>query len=392
MDPAMNEDKTKLETTVHLSFRDAAEDWDQLKDSSHSNPYQSFRWLEAWSDTLGKEDGVDPLIAVGRVNGKAVVILPLGRRHSSGSVTLSFLGHESGNQNTGIWDPEYYANVGAEQIFSFVRDICDQVEADILVFQNVPETWHGRAHPLVLPAAPPSPSPIFVRDLPADFDSLFLETHSKSSRKNLLRKQRHLQSVDGYRVVRAETREDIQRGFDAFLEQRATRAQETGIPNAFASDTAQRFLGKILGLDTEANGGSEAVLDLWLLEVDGKVRATYLCASQGGTIHAYSNSVAHDELLPNSPGLVLIKEIIERACSDPGTSTLDLGLGEERYKTAWAEPVALRDSRIAVSFKGSIKKNVETIGVNAKSAIRNSDVLWPLVKRLRKWKAGLRRA
>ena len=61
--------------------------------------------------------------------------------------------------------------------------------------ENVPETWLGRDHPLVFKGATSSPSPVFARALPSDFGQLFNDTHSKSSRKNLLRKERHLHGV-----------------------------------------------------------------------------------------------------------------------------------------------------------------------------------------------------
>ena len=383
-------DAATLDITIHSDFREAAADWQQLANSGFCTPYQSSGWLEAWSRTLGAERDVQPVIVVGRLKGKTVVVLPLGLKRTAGTVTLSFLGHDHGNQNTGVWDPRFYADVSEEQIARVLKDVCKEWHADMLILQNVPENWQGRQHPLVLSEATPSPSPVFVRNLPADFDTLFRDTHSKSSRKNLLRKQRHLQSADGYRTVKAETEQQIRRAFEAFVDQRSRRAQEAGIPNVFSSRTAQRFLELVLGLDTSTE--TPATLDLWYLEVGGKIRSTYLCARHGGTVYAYSNSVAHDELLPNSPGLVLIKEIIEQSCADDGISALDLGLGEERYKTSWAEPVLLMDSCLALTFKGTVRKNTETLRLRAKSAVRNSEILWPIVKRLRKWTSTVRQS
>lgn len=380
-------DAASLDFSIHSDLQEAAAEWRELISSGFGNPYQSPEWLDAWIKTLGAERHVEPVVVVGRFGDKPVVVLPFGLERAAGTTSLSFLGHEHGNQNTGIWDPRFYAEVPDEQIAALLKDVCHRHQADMLVLQNVPEDWKGRKHPLVLAVATPSPSPIFVRNLSADFDTLFRDTHSKSSRKNLLRKQRHLQSVDGYKVIKAESEQDLRRALDAFLEQRSTRAREAGIPNVFSSRTARRFLEMVLGL--EAGNETSAPLDLWFLEADGKIRSTYLCARHGGTVYAYSNSVAHDELLANSPGLVLIKEIIEQACADDGISVLDLGLGEERYKTAWAEPVLLKDSRLAMSFRGSIRKNAETLRLQAKTAVRNSEVLWPLVKRLRKWTSSV---
>lgn len=389
-DSGLTHNDTALEIVIHNNLRDAATDWDQLSVCGYGNPYQSHGWLGAWSDTFGAAYHVEPVIVAGRVDGRPVVVLPLGLRRRATTNTLSFLGHENGNQNTGIWDTQFYQEVSAEQVFVLLKVACNSLGADMLVLQNVPEDWHGRRHPLVLASATPSPSPVLARILPSDFETLFRDGHSKSSRKNLLRKQRHLQSVDGYKVVRADTTHDIRRALDAFLQQRATRTRAAGIPNVFSSRPARQFLEMVLGLHTR--GGAHPVLDIWFLEAEGKIRATYLCARHRGTLYAYSNSVAHDDLLANSPGLVLFKEIIERACADPDISTLDFGLGAENYKTSWAEPLPLKDSRVAMSVKGELLRNADGLRLHAKSAIRNSNVLWPLVRRLRRWKTAIARS
>lgn len=376
-----------IELAIFTRLSEARADWQQLKDAGPGNPYQSLDWLQAWVDSFGSSLGIEPVVAVGRVDKVPVVILPLGLEQSAGIKTLAFLGHQHGNQNTGIWDKGFYDSLDPSTATRFLRKICAQAGADLLKLENVPQTWRDRPHPLVLKGATTSPSPIFARQLGEDFETLFRSTHSKSSRKNLQRKERHLQAAGDYQVTKAEQREDIERGLATFLDQRNVRAGETGIPNAFASHGARDFLARVLGLS--ANG--PASLNLWYLETGGAIRATYLCAEQGDTIYAYSNSIAHDDMLPNSPGLVLIKEIIARACSDPQLQTLDLGLGEERYKTSWADPVPLADSLLAVSAKGALKQKIVTSALKTKTMVRNSNVLWPVVKRIRKWKAGLSR-
>ncbi|MES0808226.1 GNAT family N-acetyltransferase [Roseibium sp. SCPC15] len=378
-----------LDVTVFSSLEEAGNDWQQLERASNSNPYQSFDWLKAWQDTLGASLQVEALVAVGRVNCTPMVLLPLGLQRLSGIRTLSFLGHQNGNQNTGLWDPSYYEKAAQDQIRAFLMEICRKSGADVISLTNIPETWNGRRHPLALTESTSSPSPIFTQVLPDDFDELFKRTHNKSARKNLLRKQRHLQSAEGYKVAKALTNAEIERGLLAFLDQRARRSEAAGIPNVFSNAPSREFLSRLLGLDPDNTDSKTCPMELWYLEAGGVIRSTYLCVEQSRTLYAYSNSVAHDEMLPNSPGLVLIKEIIDYACSSPTIETLDLGLGEERYKTAWTEPVPLVDCSLAHSWKGSLKMRVDNARTQVKAAIRNSKTLWPLVRKLRKWKAGL---
>lgn len=374
-----------IELAIFTRLSEADADWQQLKDAGRGNPYQSLDWLRAWTETLGRQLKVEPVLVAWRRQGRTQAILPLGLERTAGIKTLAFLGHQHGNQNTGIWDRAFYDSVDASEMSMLLRKVCADVGADLLKLENVPATWHGRPHPLVFEGAAPSPSPIFTRRLGNDFEALFRDTHSKSSRKNLLRKERHLQAAGDFRIAKAAEPWEIKNGLATFLEQRELRARESGVPNAFATPAARSFLARQLGLDDTI----PASLDLWYLETGGAIRATYLCAEQGDTIYAYSNSIAHDDMLPNSPGLVLIKEIIARACADERIQVLDLGLGDERYKTSWAEPVPLADSLLAVTAKGALKLKIVTTALKAKTMIRNSDILWPAVKRLRKWKAGL---
>jgi len=378
----------RLDLSICTRLSEAQPAWQQLKAVLHSNPYQSPRWLESWMETLGPSLGASPVVAVIRKDGRPVAVLPFGLEKAHGLMSLVFLGDQHGNQNTGCWDPEFYRSVTESEILVLLTEICSRAGADLVRLANVPETWHGRRHPLVLESAVQSPSPVFARALPPDFETLFHETHSKSSRKNLLRKERNLQAAGDYRVVRAESQADRERGLAAFLQQRAIRAGAAGIPNAFAAPQAQTFLARLLGLGPGSDGEA-GQMELWYLETGGAIRATYLCVEDGGTLYAYSNSIAHDDMLANSPGLVLIKTIIAHACAAPHLQVLDLGLGEERYKTDWAVPVALKDSLLALTLKGRAGLHLETGRLRLKAAVRNSDLLWPLVRRIRKWKAGL---
>ncbi|TYC66926.1 GNAT family N-acetyltransferase [Stappia sp. BW2] len=380
-----------LELSIFSRLSEAQPDWQQLKSVPHSNPYQSPSWLISWFETIGKSLNCVPVIVVGRRQDEPLFVLPLQLERSAGTSTLTFLGHQNGNQNTGLWNADFYRTVTPAEMQDLLSDVCRQIGADLLKLENVPDNWQGRGHPLVLECATASPSPVFASALPDEFEQFFNATHSKSSRKNLLRKERHLRAAGDYRVVKASDRADKQRGLDAFFEQRAFRAKAAGIPNVFSQRPARTFLSTALGLNATADTQVQEPnpLDLWFLETDGRIRATYLCVEHGATLYAYSNSVAHDDMLPNSPGLVLIKEIIERACADPRFETLDLGLGEERYKTGWAEPVLLKDSLLAMSWKGALRLRLEAARLNTKARLRNSATLWPLIRRLRKWKAGI---
>lgn len=374
----------ELDIRITSDINVVANEWARLLQDGLGTPYQGPEWCRAYLEAFGQERSGELCLVHARSAGALVLILPLSLERRASLKTLRFFGADIGNQNTAVWDKAFYDHVTQDDIRKLTAEVCRMAGADCLILENVPAEWHGRHHPLILSGAQPSPSPVFRRPLPNDFPALFAETHSKSARKNLTRKQRHLQDAGDYRSSLCTSPEDISAGLEAFLEQREARAKITGIPNAFSSRPAQAFLRKAAGL---GSCGGSAPLSLWTLTAGGHIRATYLCARLGGTLYAYSNSVAHDDMLKNSPGLVLIRDIIEGACKDPVLTVLDLGLGEERYKSDWTSAQELCDSYLAVSIKGRIAGAILRSGQRLKSAIRNSTTLWPLVRKIRRLRA-----
>lgn len=376
------------DVTLHISdsIDAAAKDWNQLLETGHATPYQSRDWCQAYQLSFSHNSGSRLLIAAAHKAGKPVMLLPMSVEKRAGLRVLGFLGANFGNQNTGLWDKTFYDTVPEDLVRTFLDQICHEAKADCLILKNVPVSWHGRAHPLALEDAQPSPSPVFRGDVVKNFQDLFAGTHNKSARKNLARKQRHLKDAGEYLVGECTNETEIRAGLQAFFSQREARARITGIPNAFAEENAQAFLKKAVGLDGPAAGGSPP-LHIWTLKAAGEIRATYLCARHQDTLYAYSNSVAHDEMLKNSPGLVLIREIIEEICADPAVSVLDLGIGEERYKTSWTSPEGLCDGLLPMTARGALYLKTQAAKTRLKSAIRNSDPLWQLVRKIRQWRA-----
>jgi CelD/BcsL family acetyltransferase involved in cellulose biosynthesis len=386
--PGSGSGNDDLQLTEDLE--ELASEWTQLESAGIGNPYHGFLWCKAFQNTLGTAERSRPLIALLRSAGRPALLLPLSLFTKNGVRVLTFLGARIGNQNTGLWDKAYYEAVGPQAIRNVLHQLCQKSNADCIDLQNVPCQWTGRPHPLVLGNAQLSPNPLYRGSVTGTFEDVFKTLHSKSARKNLTRKQRHLQDAGGYEIRVCQQPAEIEAGLEAFLEQREARAQITGVPNAFSSPEAKAFLRQATqspALSVTPDKMS-APLKIWTLSVSTQIRATYMCARDGGTLHAYSNSVAHDEFLKNSPGLVLIREIVEKICADPETKTLDLGIGDEHYKTSWTRPEPMCDSRYSRTARGKIYSAVQTAKTRLKSRIRNSDRLWPMIKKLRQMRAS----
>lgn len=351
--------------------------------------YQEPDWLEAYLGAIAPARPLAPEYFAVYARNRLAGLLPLAQETGKGGVrTLTFLGWNRANQNTGLWNSRLLDGLDGGILMAALRGLAREAGADLIHLPNLPAETGGRPNPLLCGRSIQSPSPVFKGPLEAAFETLLRQGHGKDGRKKLLRKKRALEEAGNYLVVEASTPDEIERGLQAFLHQRDLRCRETGIPNAFSETPDQNFLRTLL----TPGDGTPAPLCLFWLETAGAIRATYICSRRGKCLTGYANSIAQDEMMPFSPGVVLLMDIMEKACSDPQITTVDLGLGDERYKHPWTAPEPLFDALEALTLKGRTVLALTGLKQMLKSRIRASKTLWPLVRRVRKLKAGLRQA
>ncbi len=375
-----------LKVSVYRDLDTAAPVWQALAVGASGLPYQDYAWLKAWYDAIGAGRGIEPFFVVAHDQDEFAFALPLAVEQRRNYRTLTFLGQENTNQNTGLWSPDFYESATSEDLEPVLAELCRYAGADLVHLTNVPLVWEGKPQPLLTRQRTESPSPVFLGPVNDDFDALFQSSFGKRSGKTLLRKQRKLEAAGDFRIYQAETAEDVKRGLDAFISQRMSREAAVGVPSGFSEPAKQQFLANLVGL--KGNGSlaeGTPAMTVWLLEAGGAIRATYLVAWDRNRVIGYSTSIAHDELTAQSPGVVLLKGIIEAACNKKEVTIVDLGLGNEVYKHAWSEPHALSDCFLATSLKGRIALSFRKSRQGLKSWIRSSELLWKLVRKLRQF-------
>lgn len=355
--------------------------------------YQSVPWIKGWQETLGQSQDVKPLLLAVYAGDKPVVLLPLGCQKRGSSRIAQFLSQSNSNQNTGVWDRAFLKAQDPAalqgQLASLLRPTLREAGVDLLHLGYVPKVFDGLPLPLPFSATLTSMNPVFRGTMREDFDALFTSAFGKSSRKTTLRKEKALIAEGGFRVYQCETPEEIERGMTCFLEQRQARHELTGIPNAFGTEAGAAFLKKLTGQSSIGVTGAKAspLMSIWCLEVAGKIRATYLCLNHGRCLIGYTNSIAHDELTPKSPGVILLKQMLGQLCGKKLYDTLDLGLGDERYKHGWTEPQPLRELFLPVTAKGQVSLSFSLVIAGMKAQIRGNARLWSLVRKFRSFRA-----
>jgi len=378
-----------IDIRVYTDFDNARADWEQVEERGVGVAYQKYTWCKTWFDAKGKALGYSPAIAIAYRSRQPVFVLPFQRQRTASVAKLSFMAAANSNQNTGLWSPAFVREVGSAAMTGLLLEICEKAQSDLMQLSNVARECGGYQVPLLTGTEQASPSPLFQGDVTAAFSDFLKAAKSTSTRSTLRRKRRHLVDSGSYRIVRATQGPEFDRIFQRFLQHRMARAREAGVPNAFADTHTQAFLHNLMKTQHGTSSGPKA--SVWALDAGGETRAVFYCLEEEQIWTAYANSFANDELAIYSPGVVLLMEVLEAACSNPEISVFDFGLGDEAYKHGWTQPVVLYDRLLAATPKGQIAKRVLGARQRLKAGIRSSEQAWRAVRTLRRFTARFKR-
>ena len=359
--------------------------WRELERRAAISVYQRFDWVQPWCKHATKSLGIEPAIVLGSQRGGPVFILPLGKKRTGLGIEASWLGCSHVNIGLGIFDPGYAATLdrsGTRRLFRQIAKVLAPV--DYIALRNQPEIWADARNPLVDVGNKVNDQPVLAIRLQSDFDAIV----SPRRRKKLRWQANRLAPVGGYRFFRAADRAQAAGVFDAFLAQKDQQFAKLGIDNVFDDrGTVDCFRAMIdRSFDHEA-----PIIELFGLDIDGETRATFAAGAHNGRVHGYFSGISLDEFQHVSPGELLLHNLVQ-ASSQQGHHTLDLGVGEERYKLSWSPTLEHQfSSYLAISMSGRIAIALRIVAQVVRVRIRRNDTAWRIAKRLRQWRAALTR-
>ncbi|MDJ0614630.1 MAG: GNAT family N-acetyltransferase [Rhizobiaceae bacterium] len=372
-----------LKISVHSKPGDLESTWRALQAEGTSCIYQDFDWVSIAYRT--QEKAHKPLILYGELSGKPQFIVPLVIEEGFPK-TVRWPGNTHSNICSGIFSVEYlqtHTHAHTQKIVAAIRNEVSGVA--VLNLRNQLPTLGGHPNPLLTLPNQPSMSIMYDMDLRGGLDPILDAGNGKRKRKLFRRQVRVATEMGGHELVIPKTDEEIRACLDDFYEQKTQRFSELGVKDVFAPAETREFLYE---LATAPKRDGIKLLDFFELKVGGKTRALYGCAIYGDYCQAWVNSVTYDDFADLSPGEMVLYMMIERLIED-GFSRFDLGVGTERYKKSWCKTsvnlvdVMLPLSASAWPIVASIKSKAAV-----KAKIRNSETLWPKVKKLRQRLVG----
>ncbi|PLX39324.1 MAG: hypothetical protein C0606_02010 [Hyphomicrobiales bacterium] len=371
----VHQERVAQAVSVHVTdtFDAAREAWLALEATGLFTAYQRYEWISSWHRHVGAASGVEPRIVTVEKDGRPVLVLPFGLTRGQLGTIIRFLGGTHANYNLGLFDRDFMAEIDATTLFDILKRVGaadDQI--DLIHLCNQPHVWQGQRNPFSLLPNHPAANNAFATTLMPDFDALLKERRGSRGRKKLRWQKNALKDVGGYRFIRATTVAEASRILDAFCAQKAERFDAQGIHNAFANKGVDAFLTELIAHSIDSD---TPAIELYGLEIDGKLRATYAGGVADGRFSGFFNSIATDEYTRVSPGELLLTEII-RTCCERGLTAFDLGIGEARYKLAWCDQrETLFETLFPISMRGRIDAGLLTAKLAAKRTVKQNPKL-----------------
>jgi len=353
--------------------------WRRLEsEDSLASPYQRFDFLAPWQTEVGQRANLAPFIVTGHDAGHApLFLLPLVLKQEHGVRTACFMGGKHTTFNTGLWNREFAAAVTTVDLEMILADLRERSLADVLALGQQPARWRGQINPIsLLPGqASANDCPVLIMEPAAPPTARI----SNSFRRRLKVKERKLQALAGYRYHVAASEAEINRILDWFFRIKPQRMAEQKLPNVFAEPGVEAF---IRAACLNPVGGGHAI-DIHALECDAEIIAIFAGVADGERVSMMFNTYTLSENARFSPGLVLMRNIIDYY-AERSYRALDLGVGSDEYKRLFCkEDEPIFDCYIPLSARGRLAAAAMS-GVNrAKHLVKHNPALLQMAQRLR---------
>ena len=164
-------------------------------------------------------------------------------------------------------------------------------------------------------------------ELPSTWEE-YVESLSKSHRKQVRRFQRRQLESGRATFHLVETEQQLTQGFDILVDLHQRRRQSLGEPGCFANSQFQGFLW-----DTATDLLAKGQLRLSWIEIDNVPAAVEFQLAGGKVTYAYQAGVNPD-LLNEEPGRIINIATIRHAI-EQGQMSFDFLRGDEPYKAHW---------------------------------------------------------
>lgn len=367
---------------ISLTLEGVEKDWRALEARFPPSVFQSYDWLHAWTNTLGRNARRGIRIVVGRDpdTGDTRFLLPLAIRRKGAINVLTWLALGHAGYQFGLYDEGWLRDrTGTSRDPILKRVVAEVPECDVVHLCDQPERIGTMSNPLLSSGRQLSPNTSYVLDLDESFDDLYARKRSASTRRGARKRERKLESEGTVSFERASNRDEVGAYFDEMMNMKTAQMHQIGVGELFGPE----FRDFVLALDARAGDRAPAVL-LDRLRVGNETLASIFGATYRGTFYGMILTMAEGPLSRYSPGDLVLRRSIESACA-AGLEHYDLSQGDADYKLAWKDrEIALYETIIPLSTLGMAYALFLRSGIWVKRKVKHTPPLFVFAKRVRR--------
>lgn len=364
---------------VETDFGAIERDWRAFEQSAAGHVFQSFDWISAWHGTIGRRQGIVPLIVTGRTaSGRLLFLLPLGATRLFGLTALTWLGGSQADLKCGLFDADFLARVTDiewDHLWQRIRARLPPV--DLIYLPDQPERIGALRNPFILWRTHAQPDLTHNTRLGRDWVAYYAAKRGKASRKEDRRRARRLEALGKLDFAVIRDPDAVPLILQKLMTDKGTLLARIGVSNPFEQSSVREFFRR--QADRMYPSGQA---HLSILTLDGKPIAV-----DWGLIfqkrYYYLMSAYDLEYSHFAPGTRQLQHLM-RWCMDNDVDCFDFGVGELEYKYEWCEDhVVLFAAIEGCGWAGRAAALLLSLKTALKYRVKTSKRIWPLVQRLR---------
>jgi len=317
---------------VFHSFSEVEATWRKAQEHCECYGFQTFEWLSTWQETIGVAERIKPhIVHIADASGNTLMLLPLGIQRRLGLSFVNFLGGGVTDYHAPIVRADFAAALDVAAVNRLMAWVVERLpRVDVIAFEKMPSAIDDVTNPFARLSDAKHVYNAYAAALGDTFTD-FKKRRSKKFFSDAARKWRHLSEIASTRFCIAETPDTAAEILSVLVRQKRRRWQEVRSPDLFGKPYYLAFYSTL----------AEEQLVTGLIQTSAIRVGETIVATHWGMI--FRNRFYW--LMPTyeagdwarfSAGRLLMQSLIEWSISR-GLKEFDLTIGDEAYKSLWAD-------------------------------------------------------
>jgi CelD/BcsL family acetyltransferase involved in cellulose biosynthesis len=360
---------------VSRSLRDFSAWWPHANAAGNAGSlvFQSAEVLDAWCDTIGKANQVEPLfVAVFGANAKPALLLAFGIEQRNGLRVLGFLDGEVSDYNAPVVFAEASTWDRATTAAAWQR-VCDAVPPfDLAMLEKMPDTVGGLNNPLSALATGDHVEASHAVRLHGPW-----EEFSRGCLPNLpdsRRRRRKLEKLGDLRFEVAANDKRRAEFLEAMMRMKGQQFVETKGYDVLTEPGRREFYWEVT-----RRTGDTGVVHVSALLLNERILAAHWGLVADDRFYYLMPAHASGEWRAYSPGRLLTEWLLQWALEN-SLEYFDFTIGDEPYKFLYCDThVPLRDAVLPMNAAGRRFAAMLRLKLNTKLLLRESRIAPALI-------------